>query len=61
MLRSNGKSDYVLLQNVSDFRCQEIRDGEVINMAMSVGVSPEYKIAASAVHFAAHFRLAKGV
>ena len=58
LFRTSGQNPKTVLDRIADFGFQQALDGQVINVSFSVGVSPEYEVSSSVLHFTGRFRRA---
>ena len=59
LFRSSGQNPKIVLDRIADFGFRQVLDGQVINVTFSVGVSPEYEVSSSVLHFTGRFRRAE--
>src|SRR5258706_11807373 len=60
LIPSAGEKSKIVLDRIADFGFRRALDGEVINVTITVGVSPEFDVSSSTLCFTGRFRRAPG-
>jgi hypothetical protein len=59
LFRSDGQKPKIVLDRIADVGFRRALDGQLINVTITVGVSPEFDVSSSTLCFTGRFRRAE--